>query len=299
MFSLTQKVLRLTNLLVVSTFTIFFAFIVIFIFGIHLQSRQVDTHIALWLDHAWSTGQDLAPLQQQIATAKITDLYFHVGPIGPQGQLATDLQIPDLSVLPTTNYAWIGQLRSQIDLAATQDDIIKSAEWLMQQGFDGIHLDIEPITEDDTEFYNLLARLNSELPNAKISVATFEWQPSSLGIGSYWTSSQFKKTASHADQIVVMTYQTVFHDPALYTWWVEQQATRISNIIDTQLLIGLPVYEHNIDPSAENLKSGLTGYQNAVQNLRTDRSTLDGIAIYPYWEMDQNDWQLLNETYPR
>jgi hypothetical protein len=62
------------------------------------------------------------------------------------------------------------------------------------------------------------------------------------------------------------------------------------------------VYEEgsNIDPFTENLETGIIGFTRGLSNLRSKPDAIDGIAIYPYWEMDELEWDILkaylNET---
>lgn len=312
MFKAAQKIARSLIILTVGTFLAVSFVLVWFVYGIHSESRPATVSLAFWMDHDWSSSSsDFLKLEDEIQRYHIEELYFHVGPLSTSGQLATDLSIPTekLRALGTTNYAWIGQKRSEIDLdnPTVRAQIIKSSMWVLSQGFDGIHLDIEPVKADDPGFLALLKELRTSASTTKISVAMDEWQPEFLSnwvadladvsIQSYWSSSQIAAITPYIDELVVMTYDTGFHDPALYTWWVEQQTIAVSNLVpDTvQVRIGIPSYTEgiSIDPAAENLSTGLAGFQRGVQNVRSNLSRLSGIAIYPYWEMDSADWDLL------
>lgn len=313
MFKALQKVARSLIVLTVGFFTVLCLLVAWFVYGIHVESRSVDPSLAFWMDHAWSTSAppSFDELQTQIATNPIDELYFHVGPLTENGQLADDLSIlkEELAALPTTNYAWIGQVRSAINLddPTVRAGIVSSAAWVLTQGFDGVHLDIEPIRKDDTAFVELLKELRAALPTGKISVAMDEWQPLELSnwvaktfdvsIQSYWSTEEVESVTPYIDELVVMTYDTGFHDPKLYQWWVEQQTVAISQIVPdaVSLRVGIPAYDEGatFDPAAENLTTGLAGFTRGVQNVRSDLSRIAGLAIYPYWEMDTADWQTL------
>ena len=307
-------------------FTLLFLAIAWFVLGVHIDENYKDPQLAFWMEHGWSTGtqNDFSYLAQQAQDYNITDLYFHVGPITDEGGLADDLNIftEGLRALPTTNYAWIGQIRSQINLddEAVRQNIIQSAEWTLSHGFDGIHLDIEPVRPDDTGFQLLIQELHTSLHGDTtenqdstdvaaplISVAMDEWQPHTLSqlvglvldttIQSYWTSGQIRDVAEYADQLVVMTYDTNLHDPMLYEWFVSQQLIALSKIAPqgTEVFIGIPSYEEgaSLDPLTENIETGLAGYYYGITNIRTETEKIAGVAIYPYWEMDDPEWELL------
>lgn len=315
MFKATQKTLRSIILFFAVFFTGIFLLVTWFWFGIHIQ-KDHETALAFWLPHDFSTGaQDPAVLTAQFEGLPVSDLYFHVGPLQPDGTLPKDLSLSaaTFASLPSTDYAWIGQIRSEIDLdnPAIRAQIVDSAEWLILQGFEGIHVDIEPIREDDTAFLLLLEELNLALPDAPISVAMDEWQPDQISqwvaayfdvsIESYWSTEQVESVLPFIDQLVVMTYDTGFKDPALYSWWVEQQTVALSNRVgaDVELFIGVPCYDEgaHFDPKAENLVSSLLGYDRGIQNLRTKTGAVAGLAIYPYWKMDESEWTTLRNYF--
>lgn len=316
MFKIIQRFARAIIIATAISFTAIFFLLAWFLYGFHLQSRQIETGIAFWLPHSFATvDADFKSLTTDITNLPVTNLYFHVGPLSKTGLLASDLSInkEQLDSLTTQNFAWIGAVRSQINLEdpLVRAQIIESAKWTIAQGFDGIHLDIEPIHANDEAFFTLLAELRDALPNAKIGIAMDEWQPHfltkkiaqflSTSIESYWTSEQVKRTANFVDQIIVMTYDTGFHDPALYEWWVEAQTIALSNIIpnEVELFIGIPAYKSgaSFDPIAENLSTGISGFTRAVTNIRSNIKNVDGVAIYPYWEMTDSDFEILNQAF--
>lgn len=313
MFKIIQRFIRGIIVGTAISFTGLFCMLTWFLYGIHFDSRKINTEVAFWLPHSFATqNADFTSLKNNIKDINVTNLYFHVGPLDEQGNLANDLHInrPELESLPSQNFAWIGALRSQINLdnEAVRAQIIKSAKWTISQGFDGVHLDIEPIRADDMAFTALLKELSTALPDVKLSIAIDEWQPHFLTkqiaqiydtkIESYWTRDQIKSADLFVDQIVVMTYDTGFHDPALYAWWVETQTIALSKIVsnNTELFVGIPVYESgsSFDPIAENLQTGLNGFLRALQNIRSNIKNIAGIAIYPYWETDEAELAILN-----
>jgi len=314
MFKWAQRIARILIVFVTGAFLVFALIVAWYVFGFHKASRLVEPDVAFWMQHSWATAEhdNFVDLANQIDDLPPTSLYFHVGPINEDGTLAKDLELnpANFQILASTNYAWLGQIRSEIDLSdpAVRATIVSSSQWLLAQGFDGIHLDIEPIRPDDSDFVLLLQDLDEAFPTTPISVAMDEWQPDFITqlianifdttIVSYWTSEQVLEQMPYVDEFVVMTYDTGFHDPGLFSWWVEQQTIALSKLMDenTRLLIGLPVYDEgsNFDPLTENLESGLIGYTKGLSNLRSNREGIDGIAIYPYWMMDEEEWIILN-----
>lgn len=313
MFRIVHRLVRSVIVLLI-LITIFLAASSVWVLvGVYSNSRDFDPRVAFWMEHAWSTGtsQDFSVLAARVDEYNITDLYFHVGPLGETGELASDLDFfwPGFEALNATNYAWIGQVRSKINLEddTVRTGVVNSSRWLIDQGFDGIHLNIEPVREDDEAFMQLLRELRAELPDTKISVAMDEWQPHyfsqllakflGLTIESYWHTHQIKEVAEIADQIAVMTYDSGLSSASDYSWWVEQQTIALSDRLtpDTELFIGIPSYEEGsaIDPKAENVQTGIDGFWKGFHNLRSDHEKISGLAVYAYWEMSAEEWAQL------
>ncbi len=319
LFQKLQRFARLMIVLSVSGFTLIFLAVTWFVFGLHNDSRVHALRTAFWMEHAWMNGaksqEDRSNLLQHVDDQSLTDLYFHVGPISESGQAADDLKIDKVLLRELKNkgvksYAWLGQIRQSIDLEspAVRQSIVDSSLYLVEQGFEGLHVDIEPVPADDTAFLNLISELKAALPGTALSVAMDEWQPHGLSqwvarwggvdITSYWSTQQFQEVAAIVDQMVVMTYDTHFKDPALYTWWVEQQTLALSQRLPEgkELFIGLPTYEEGqaLDPRAENLRTGLEGVRRGLSNLRSRPAKITGVAVYSYWETQADEWSILS-----
>lgn len=180
MFKWAQRIARILIVFVTVTFLTFTLVTAWYVFGFHSSSRLTPPDIAFWMPHSWVTAEhdDFTKLAHELDALPDTSLYFHVGPLNEDGTLADDLEIKpaNFNSLPSTNYAWLGQIRSKIDLSnpAVRATIISSTKWILAQGFDGIHIDIEPIRPDDTDFVLLVQELDTAFPNTPISVAMDE-----------------------------------------------------------------------------------------------------------------------------
>lgn len=286
--------------------------------GLYSQEKAQEPELAFWMEHAWHTvaPPDIDELKKRIDEHGIDTLYFHVGPLGEQGQLPEDLMVQTelLNQLPTENHAWIGQIRDKIELdnPDVRTTIVSESSQLLEQGFDGIHIDIEPVRAHDEAFLLLVAELRAAHPETQISIAMDEWQPYWIGrilnwafdinLDSDWNTKQVQVLASLVDQMVVMTYDTQFKDPLLYQWWVEQQTIFLSRIVPkgTELYIGVPSYHSGlaIDPTVENVQTGINGFQQGRYNIRSMGKKVTGLAIYSYWEMQEHEWALLKQLNP-
>lgn len=302
-----------------------------FVIGFHGKLSGEDFNLGangLWIKHAWvgneQDQQVIEDLALKLQKYDIKYIYVHSGPFDSDGTIPQDRYFyaqEFLQILTNKNpdvvpLAWLGQLRSELDLddETIRASIVKECENMLAAGFDGIHYDIEPIIHEDTAFLDLLEETRTQIgDDAPISVATDEWQPKLISdvvgiiideeIESYWQTEYFQETAEIADQIVVMTYDTSLKDPMHYEWLVEQQTIYLTQILqgyDTELLVGIPTYEddkESFDPAVENMETGLNGIIQGLNNKRTKGEVFTGVAIYSNWETDTSEWNIYQEIW--
>ncbi len=315
-------------------FILFFLFLIgfwYFVWGIHrdIPSRNQKEN-ALWIGHTYAqepkTLEEIETLVSILSKHHIRYVYVHVGPLEPFGTLDPQRYRTSYDFLKTAQtlapeiqfQAWLGQIRSKLRLESkdVRSNIVDlSLKLVREVGFSGIHLDIEPIFDGDKAFLELMSSLSKRLPkSALLSVASDEWQSKTLTpfvsflIGkksrSFWGTKYFQQVSEFADHIVVMTYDSSLPYSWLYSFWVEQQIIYITNALkntNAKVLIGLPTYKNrtkSFAPEAENLSSGITGVIRGLENIRSHRDAFSGIALYPYWTMDETDWHTLDTLWP-
>jgi hypothetical protein len=123
-------------------------------------SRGVN---ALWARHQW-VGQahrddEYRALAQILRQGEISDVFFHVGPLDPDGTIPPAryaharelLAAMDRLVPGVRAQAYIGQVTRQgagpLDLGrqAVRDRIVRTAQTFLDLGLEGIHYDLEPV----------------------------------------------------------------------------------------------------------------------------------------------------------
>src|SRR6185369_9245427 len=170
--------------------------------------------------------------------------------------------------------AWIGVPLDQVDVASPdirRTIVTFSASLLDQDGFDGMHIDAEPIPNDSRDFLTLLAEMRAAIKGGRmLSIATpgiyplfpnAPWPPA--GNLPLWSAAYYHAVAGAVDQIAAMPYDSGIHAAWLYRQWSRFETISLSQAVagqPAQLLLGVPLSEeatqtHN--PSSENLASGL------------------------------------------
>jgi hypothetical protein len=146
-------------------------------------------HDAEWLGHAWVDGRksrsDVDTLARRLRRTGIHDLFVHTGPFNDDGTLDPALRpradwlisalhaaLPDVRV-----QAWLGAHpvpgHLHLDSAASRDAVLSAVDEILDDGFDGIHYDLEPVRDGDADLLGLLTatRLLTQSRHAILSVS--------------------------------------------------------------------------------------------------------------------------------
>ena len=292
---------------------------------------------AVWLEHTWAGSQhsevEYDTLAMQLQQERIGYVFAHVGPLDSAGDIpasvaplaatfvnALHMRLPQVKVL-----AWIGQLEAasgqpadqvvNLDDSKVRERIAQtSARFVRQEGFDGVHYDIEPIRNNNPRFLDLLDETRTLLPpSAILSVSAQKWAPNAHvadlfynagRAGEWWTSYYYTAVASHVDQLVVMTYDTAMPTASLYQVFVKEETEHILQSARSaphppQVLMGVPTYTGDttwFHASAENMRSGLSG---VIAGLNSDRDTRPfvGVAIYRFGVTTDASWSTYNQLW--
>jgi hypothetical protein len=257
-------------------------------------------HDAEWLGHAWVDGRktqsDVDKLAEQLRGTGVHDLYVHAGPFSNDGTLDPALRpqarwlthalhtaMPDVRV-----QAWLGAhpVPGQLDLASTptRAHILAAATQLLDEGFDGIHYDFEPVGDGDEDLLSIL-RLTHEMTrprHAALSVSATRSEP--------WP--RFAAALSLVQvNIPIWSYDTGLIDEAAYGGYVRRATESALRSVPANvgLLIGVPVYDDRTlyhHPDVETLTAALRGVRLA--KAATTREL--GVALYVDFTATPDDW---------
>lgn len=277
----------------------------------------------VWMAHSWFDGyhseEEISELGNRLKDYDIKYIFLHVGPLDRDGRIplypediakgfirGIKKANPDLMVL-----AWIGGTNKafggRVDLGSGKviEEISRVSKELTLLGFDGIHINIEPLYNGDKNFLDLLRSIKKEVGDQKIlSVAAMKWRffnlPHIWHSKWFWDSVYYKEVGKFVDQMVVMVYDTAIPLRKLYIWYVKTQTVKTTSTVardgnpGPEILIGLPAYDEKRfthRPDVENIENGLYGVIAGLIDKRSNKSTFGGIAIYSYWVMDEKEWK--------
>jgi len=286
-----------------------------------LTLARTDLRLAAWLSVSWSMeAQD--PVQVEVLAGElkalgVDDIFVFVSYVKADGSFnqtfdfaaefvaALKGHAPELRA-----FAWIGipvslpgampasQLRSP-EIGRTIADFTRFA--VTDLGFDGVHINAELIADEDSAFLELLAAIDEALPaGAHLSATAHPLRLDETAtvmpypaVAHHWSAPYLRRAAQHVDQIVLMAYDSGLVFPRDYLHWTRYQVARSQEALgDTsaELIIGASVSEEwtmSHQTQAETLSLFLAGLQAALAER------LDGIALYPFWELDKRETQLI------
>jgi Glycosyl hydrolases family 18 len=276
---------------------------------------------AVWLEHRWlerdHSPAEMDALFASLARHGILYAFPHLIPFGSSGslpphsreQMRAFLQsarraAPGLKVLPWVGGLRVGYRRQRAgtlelgDLGQRQR-IVAECRGLIDEGFDGVHLNVEPVDDGNDAFLALLRALRTAVGEQTLSLSAIRPGPFAIpGAPNFvWTPAYYARVASIADQVVVMGYDTGLPTASLYkryTAW--SAATVTSELVErrcrARVLLGIPTY----DDTSLMHRSGVETPANAIAGIVTGLrglgggGTFEGVALYAEWTTDAADW---------
>ena len=181
--------------------------------------------------------------------------------------------------------AWAAPDTFDLRLAGPRQNLLNEVEALLQEGFEGIYYDFEPVADGDPAFLQLLEETRARFPHMVLSVATPQLKPPGLPAPSQlWSLSYYREVALRCDQVVLMGYDTLQPTSWMYSHYLAHQVRELTTL-PAQFMVGLPCYDDNApyhNAGSETLAAGIQGARaGGAQRL----------AIYCEWTCDQAEWQ--------
>lgn len=291
---------------------------------------------AAWIRHQWFSEPQNSEQTEQMARMlekmQISTVFIHVGPMDSRGNIPLHdrsiwlenrrllkNRMPSLKIL-----AWLGGVNASkfgpgddtLNLADERllSSIADTAGILTDKcRFDGVHLNIEPLSDNETAFVELLQRIRRKTGGRILSVASphiigYELmadgvRTASKGKVALWGPAFYRRVAANCDQIALMGYDSINQTDATYKKFIAYQIKHISEALQgtsCKLLVGLPTYEEKTfchNPKVETLKIGLEG--TIIGLSRTDNTDVfQGVAIYALWTTDEGEISQYQSIWP-
>jgi hypothetical protein len=281
---------------------------------------------AVWLEHRWlekpHSVEEMEQMFRFLDHHGIVYAYPHLIPFDGAGRLplhnreqmraflASARRVaPNMKVLPWVGGLRVGYKRSRpgtIDLGdlGQRQRIVAECRGLMDEGFDGIHLNVEPIANGDDDYLALLRALRAAVGTGILSLSATRPGPVAPAFAPnfFWTADYYTRIADSADQVVLMTYDTAIPTPGLYRRYVAYAAATVTANLSrshrTRVLVGIPTYDETglmHRKGVETVENALVG---VVSGLRGRAGgTFEGVALYAEWTTDPEDWAVYERVW--
>jgi hypothetical protein len=275
--------------------------------GTPSASARSTGHDALWLGHAWVDGRktqsDVDTLVARLRTTGIRDLLVHTGPFDDDGGLNPG-RYPRARWFAAAIHQALPGVRIQAWLGAHQipTDPLASIAHVLDQGFDGIHYDFEPIADGDTDLLAVLRKSHAltRQRHALLSVSATHNEPwrGMAACLPLWSEDYLHRIALEVDQVALMTYDTSLPTQATYAGYLRRATEAALRAVPEEvgLLVGVPAYHDKAiyrSERAETVAAALRGIRLAIGNRPLAREF--GVALYVDFAATESDWAAYHE----
>ena len=287
---------------------------------------------AAWLSVDWfnvpHTSDEITALASDLSQRQITYIFVFASYLELGGEFTSTYSHSDEFVRALrevspglTIQAWVGLpltssnswVRGYVDLSdpAIRQKISKfCADLIAQSGSDGVHLDPEPVPDNDADLLKLLEDVRGAIgPDPVLSIAAPRIWPVFPDVAwpvvgqIAWHSGYYREVAKRVDQIAVMTYDSGSPLPELYRQWTRFQVIEISRALkdmDVDIFFGIPTSEEKtwtLWPATENMTNGLQGVIDGLNDGEAFPFVVKGVAIYPHWETQPDEWSVYDSLW--
>jgi Glycosyl hydrolases family 18 len=281
---------------------------------------------AVWLEHRWlekpHSVEEMEQLFRFLDHHGVVYAYPHLIPFDSAGRLplhnreqmraflATARQVaPNMKVLPWVGGLRVGYKRSRpgtIDLAdlGQRQRMVAECRGLMDEGFDGIHVNVEPVANGDDDYLALLRALRAAVGTGILSLSATRPGPMAPAFAPnfFWTADYYARIAETADQVVLMTYDTAIPTPGLYRRYVAYAAAMVTADLArssrARVLVGIPTYKDSGLMHRKGVETPENALIGVVSGLRGRAGgTFEGVALYAEWTTDPEDWAVYERVW--
>lgn len=305
-----------------------FLLVVIFLIGrLKNETPTVGTN-AIWLgtQYTYDTPDDVtvSDLVQKLRDNRVGVVYAWVGLLQPNSTWSEVAKFPQVEIFveqfnrlyPEAElYGWLSigaqgeDGNNRLGDSNVQQLIADFSQRVVTDfGFDGLVLNVVPVTGGDESYLALLRKIRGTI-GEDISMAVAvppDWTPTDTDLvipqqiapGTVWPEEYKQRVALLADQIVITGYNSGLDTAADYAAWVAYQVQAFAGAVaaldtTTQILIGVPTYDAQPpmhDPMVENVESAIQGIRDGMTQAGDAASYISGIAIYAEWQTTDSDW---------
>lgn len=298
-----------------------------------LRPRAPENRNAIWLGISWGqnthTDEEVTTLTRLLRAEGIGTAYVWTSWLQEDStwspttfeNMAAFVQQFKASYPEARLEAWIG-LPVEVPKYRLDDEAIRTevaafaARTLADFGFDGVHLNAEPVWDGDENFTTLLRDIRLTIgDDVPLSVAVPpDWNTGAPGIpagpytttDAHWSLEYKQQVAFLVDELAVMAYNSGLSLAADYQTWMAFQVTQYVSAVaplrevQTRIVIGIPTYDAELpghDPAAESIAAAIAGIRQGLEQSGENADLVTGVGIYADWSTDALEWATYRELW--
>jgi hypothetical protein len=219
-------------------------------------------------------------------------------------------------------YGWVslpvdeGPNGYRLDNVGVQQIVADFGARVMDEfGFDGVHLNVEPVWNNDQHYLALLRKVRAAVGEDTLLSAAVppDWSPIGANIpvpplivpGTIWDLEYKKSVALLVDEMAVMSYNSGLSTASDYTTWMAYQVNAFVQAVDevgggTDIIMGIPTYA-DAPPghltSVETIEAAAQGIRAGLQEVGDLAGYVRGAALYAEWETGDDEWAQFRDAW--
>jgi hypothetical protein len=291
------------------------------VFAANIFACELGSYWYVWKKSFWSLSDaEIKKSAEEMAAQGLGEVYIplenNFRATSSPSQVERKLKVFRESFLAKSSrsqlkvYAFLNPGLKSLDSPEAAEKLARSA-WEM--GFEGVHIDIEPVPEGDTRFPKFLQRMATQKPDKskELSIAAYMLSPSkeeaqkqqAAGL-LYWSQDYLKSLLPTLDHLVVMNYDSA-QGGQEYSAHTKDQFRQYLNLMKSTPVawrMGIPTYKfgrqkNKLHPKNENASFAIRGLQEALAGQECPQTF--GLSNWLYQEADAEDWKVLRSLGPR
>lgn len=314
---------------------IIFIVAVVLLLGRVRNPEPEDEPNAIWLGDQWTLNtpseEQFTVLIQRLLDTRIGTIYAWVSLLQPNNAWTNTGQLDSARAFAAefkrrypqaTVLGWLSiaaddaEGNNRLSDVATRQNIADFAGRVAGDlGFDGVFLNVVPVSNADEDYLALLRQVRLTLgEDTPLAVAVPpDWTPDVEGIpipaqiapGTIWEEAFKQRVALLVDQIYVANYNSGFASTTDYSAWVAYQVQVWAEALDsldvrTELIMGVPTYDTVLpdhDSAIENAETAIQGIRDGLTLAGDAAGVLRGIGLYAEWETTQAEWDQVRQLW--